>query len=121
MRAHPQITASLLDFLCRVSLEKTNTCTCTVTDTKHPHNKYCVYSCTWRCTYTLQIFADYYPSGDQVVETGMKAALRDILQKGVLQSVDCYTKYPTFHNHIAKRLILYSGNFSHGAKFCGFC
>ena len=37
MRAHPQITASLLDFLCRVSL-------CTLT--KHPHIKYCAYSCT---------------------------------------------------------------------------
>ena len=32
--------------------------------------------------------ANYYPSGDQVVETGMKAALRDILQKGVLQYVE---------------------------------
>ena len=30
---------------------------------------------------------NYYPSQEQVVETGMKAALRDILQKGVLQWV----------------------------------
>ena len=27
-------------------------------------------------------------SGDQVVETGMKSALRDILQKGVLQYIN---------------------------------
>ena len=35
--------------------------------------------------YVFQMVANYYPGSDQVVETGMKAALKDILQKGVLQ------------------------------------
>ena len=41
MRAHPQITVSLLDFLCRVSLEKTNVYTYTYKANKAGPNLFC--------------------------------------------------------------------------------
>lgn len=51
LRAHPQVTASLLDFLCRMVLS-------------------------------------FCPSQPQIAEVGIKSALKDILNKGVLLSLD---------------------------------
>ena len=97
LRSHPQITATLLDFLCRVlhlmcticpiyqySLSQSYTMCCY----KYMHDKKYRHVATITSTHSLtspsKLVPSYCPGEEQFIEVGVKAALKDILHKGVL-------------------------------------
>lgn len=111
LRSHPQITATLLDFLCRVytiytcRLELRQYVQCIsilaiVTVLIVHHICYYKYVCdkSYRCVAAItflpflpKLVPFYCPGEEQFIEVGVKAALRDVLHKGVLLYVFHYT------------------------------